>query len=106
MARQELLAFASGSATVTNAAKAISHADFSWSAGELAAADMAEYSSYTQATNYLPDGGTPTATFGIPLAAAETRTIRGNANIQATQFIRQGGVDSTMSVVLYKLQGS
>jgi hypothetical protein len=106
MARQTLRAYASGSATVSTAAKAISHADFSWSAGELASADRAVVTAIAQPVNYLPDGGTPTATYGISVGANANATIDGNGNVQGTSFIRQGGTDSTVTVVLYKQEGA
>lgn len=80
---------ASKSATVTTA-KAINHADFAFTAEQLAAADVAIISVATNDVNFLWDGSTPTATFGHPLIAGQTVVVlEGNAKINNLIFVQK-----------------
>lgn len=95
-------AYAMKGATISNAAKAISHADFSWAAGDLAGADIAVISCNTNGVVLTWNGTDPTTTLGYPLAAGASLTLKGNGNIQAVKFIRSGGTDAAVSVHLEK----
>lgn len=92
-------AFASKSAAISSTAKAVSHADFGWTAGDLDKARGATITAHTQAVVFTYDGSTPTATHGHVLPANGTVSIQGNTNIQALKFIRQSS-DATVSVTL------
>lgn len=95
-----------GSATVSNAAKAISHEDFGFSAAQLAEANRAVISAHAQPIHFRYDGGAPTATIGHHADDSTEnapRVVLGNANVQALQFIREGGTDSVVSVTLEKV---
>lgn len=89
-------------ATISNTAVAISAAGWSWTAGYLALADQAVITVHTNGATLTWDGTTPTATLGRLVAAGETITVKGNANVQALQLIRSGGADAVVSVTLEK----
>ncbi len=94
-----LKAFTSGSAAVSSTAKAVSHADFSLSAANLALALAATVTAHTDAVVFTYDGSTPTATHGHVVPASSTVVVEGNGNIQNLKFIRQT-TDATVSVTL------
>lgn len=95
-------AYSAKVATISNAVKAISHADFSWAAGALAAADVAVISCNTNGVLITWDGTDPTTTLGHYLAAgANPLVVRGNANILNVKFIRLSS-DSVVTVHLEK----
>jgi hypothetical protein len=91
---------AAGYATVSNVAKALSHADFGFTAAELAAARSAVISASSAGVNMLYSGDAPTATFGHPINAGSTIVVLVNENIQALKFIRSGGSDAVVTVTL------
>ena len=97
---QAPLAFRTKAATISSIAVAISAAGWSWTAGDLAAADVAHVSAIAQGVSMTWDGTTPTATLGMPIPAGSTVAVEGNANIQAIQVIRSGGSDATVSITL------
>jgi len=99
---QKPVAYRTKAATVGNAAVALSAAGWSWTAGDLAAADVAQVSAIGQGVSMTWDGTTPTSALGMPIAAGSTVAVEGNANIQAIQLIRSGGSDATVSVTLEK----
>jgi len=88
------------SATISTTAKAISHADFSWTAGVLAAADKAVISARTGGVMYRYDNADPSVTVGHLIAANGSVTIVGNLNIQALRFIREAGTDATLTITI------
>ena len=90
------------SATVADTALPISDAGWGWTAGNLALADAAYVSVIAQPVSMTWDGTTPTTALGRPLVANETVEVYGNANVQAIQLIRQGGVSATVSIALVK----
>lgn len=92
----------SNATTISNAAKAISHADFGWTAGSLAKADYAMISAVSADVMFTYDGTDPTATLGHPLVADQIIRIEGNPHIQALKFIRKGSSDATMTITLEK----
>jgi|SRR5581483_7457631 len=49
-----------------------------------------------QGVNLRYDGGDPTATIGIPLAAGATFLVLGVANVAQIRLIRNGGADATV----------
>lgn len=87
------------SAAVSNTAKGIDHADFGFTADELAAASQAVVTAHTAAVVFAYSGETPTATHGHVLPANGTVTIEGHANVQALELIRQSS-DATVSITL------
>lgn len=87
------------SATISNAAKAISHADFSWATGDLDKCSAAWISS-TQGVRYTFDGTDPTTTLGHPIAADGTVYIPDARLIRSIKFIRTGGSDAVVTVSL------
>jgi len=95
-------AYATKSATVSSTAKAISHADFSWGASDLADARRAYISPFSDAVVACWSGETPTATLGHKVDVGGTLVVNGNANINALQFIRAGSSDVTLSITLEK----
>lgn len=99
---QAPVAYRTKSATISSTAVAISAAGWSWTAGDLAAADRAVITAHGQPAVVTWDGTTPTATLGMDLAAGATVVVSGNKNVQAVQLIRQGGSDATVSVTLEK----
>ncbi len=99
---QATVGYRTKAATIGNTAVAISAAGWSWTAGDLAAADAALITAHTQPAVMTWDGTTPTATLGVVIATGATFRIEGNANVQAIQLIRQGGSDATASVTLEK----
>ncbi len=94
------VAYRTKAATISDAAVAVSAAGWSWTAGDLAAADVAYVSAIGQGVSLTWDGTTPTAALGMPLAAGSTVELQGNANIQAIQLIRSGASDATVSITL------
>ncbi len=99
---QAMKAYRTKTQTISNAAVAISAAGWSWTAGDLAAADRATVTAHTNPIVITWDGTTPTATTGMYVAAGATVVVEGNANVQALQTIRQGGADAVASVTLEK----
>ena len=99
---QAPVAYRTKAATISSAAVAISAAGWSWTAGDVAAADRAVITVHTQPVVMTWDGTTPTATLGMYLPAGATVVVSGNKNVQAVQLIRQGGSDATVSVTLEK----
>lgn len=99
---QAAFGYQTKTATISNSAVAISAAGWSWTAGNLAAADQAVITAWSQGISMTWDGTTPTATCGMALAAGASATVVGNRNVQALQFIRSGGSDATVSVTLEK----
>ena len=99
---QTPVGFQTKAATVTNAAKPVSHADFGFSTAELAAADIAYVTPFSYPIVLTADGVAPTTALGTYVAAADTMIVRGSANIVALQFIRAADDDSTVSVSLFK----
>lgn len=97
---QTTKAFRMKSATISNAAKAISHADFAWTAGDLVQADRAILTARTAGVMYTYDGTDPTTTLGHLLPRDGTVEILGTANVQALKFIREAGADATLTVTL------
>ncbi|MBN2392099.1 MAG: hypothetical protein JXR84_15335 [Anaerolineae bacterium] len=88
-------------AAVTNVVKAISHADFGFSAAQLASANRARISCRTGGVMLTYDNATdPTATVGHLVAANESLVIEGTDNIRYIRFIREAGTDSTVTVTL------
>lgn len=99
---QAQVAYRTKAATISNTAVAISAAGWSWTAGDLAAADSAVITAHSQPVVITYDGTTPTATLGMVIATGATVTITGNANVQVVQLIRQGGSDATVSITLQR----
>ena len=97
---QAPVAYRTKAATISNSAVAVSAAGWSWTAGDLAAADVAHVSAIGQGVSLTWDGTTPTATLGMPIPAGSTVAVEGNANIQAIQLIRSSGSDATVSITL------
>lgn len=89
-------------ATISNSAVGISDAGWSWTAGDVAAADQAIITAHTQPVCMTWDGTTPTATTGMYIAAGGTVTVQGAVNVQNIKLIRQGGSDATVSITLEK----
>jgi hypothetical protein len=89
-------------ATITNAAKAIDHADFGFTDAELEAADYAVITAFAASVVVTTDATTPTATLGTFIGVEDPVTVSGNQNINNLQFIRAGSTDATVSISLYK----
>ena len=87
------------SATISNVAKAISHADFGWGNADLGTANAAWISS-TQAVRYTFDGTDPTTTLGHPIGADGTVYIPDARLIRTMKFIRSSGSDAVLTVSL------
>lgn len=87
------------SATISNAAKAIDHADFGWGNADLGTANAAWISS-TQAVRYTFDGTDPTATLGHPIGADGTVYIPDARLVRDLKFIRTGANDAVLTVSL------
>jgi hypothetical protein len=102
MAVQAKRAYRTKAATISSAAVAISAAGWSWTAGDLAAADAAVVSAIGNGVSLTWDGTTPTSTLGMPVPAGSTVTVEGNGNVQALQLIRSGSGDATVSITLEK----
>lgn len=96
------VAFAVGAATVSNAAKAISHADFGFSADELAAADRAVISVNAEDVYATWDGTDPTTSLGHYLADTHAPFLVLGRNVANLKFIRAGSNDATVSITLEK----
>ena len=77
-------------------------ADFGFSAAQLAAADVAIISTFTNNCNVLWDGTDPTATFGHPLTAGLTTiAFGGNAKINLVKVVSQTGT-ANVTITLEK----
>lgn len=101
-ALQTTVAYQTKAATIADSAVAISAAGWAWTAGNLALAERAVVSAWTNGVSMTWDSTTPTATLGMPIAAGATVTVEGNANIQAIQLIRSGAANATVSITLEK----
>lgn len=100
MGVQTTLGSALKAMTISSAAVAITNAGFGWGANDLARAQRAYVTAYTQPLNISWAGVAPTATLGVALAVGATFEIVGVENINALQFIRQGASDGVVSVLL------
>ena len=96
------VAYRTKAATISTAAVAISAAGWSWTAGDLAAADVAVVTAFTQPLSLTYDGTTPTSLLGVYVPAGGTVRVEGNANVQNLQLIRASGSDATASITLEK----
>ena len=97
MTLQVTCGYASGSATISNAAKGIDHVDFGFTAEELAQAERARFSAGDDSVRYTKDGTTPTDTIGHPVVQdAQPTVISGNRDVIRLDFIR-----ITTDAVLY-----
>ncbi|MCC7423782.1 MAG: hypothetical protein IT428_26250 [Planctomycetaceae bacterium] len=94
--------FQTKAATVSNAAKAVSHADFAFTADELAQAVSAVITSRTAGVMVTWSGVDPTASLGHLVATNGTLRVDGTLNIQALKFIREAAADATVTVTLEK----
>jgi len=96
------LVVAFGSATISTTAKAISHADFGFSATELATARRAVISCHNGGVHFRYDGGAPTGDVGHMLAEnAAPEVVIGTDNLGNLQFIKDtGGNDAVLSCTL------
>lgn len=97
---QTTIAYEMKGKTISTAAVAISHASWSWGAADLSTAERAIIAANAEGVILSWDGTDPTATLGLPLAAGESVAIVGNVNIQNLKFIRSGGSDATITVIL------
>lgn len=98
---QTTVASVMGSATVTNAAKALSHADFGFTTAQLAAANRARIMARTGGVMYTYDNSTdPTITAGHLIPANTGLVLEGTDNIRYLRFIREAGTDCTLTVTL------
>lgn len=88
------------SATISTAAKAITHGDFGFTQANLDNAHRARISCDAEQIRYTYDGTTPTATLGHPVKAEETVVVEGNDNINNLQFIRSEAADAEVTVTL------
>lgn len=70
------------------------------SAAKITAAD-ATLSVGDAAVRYWEDGGTPTASVGIPIHKDETIEVREYSNLKNITFIRTGATTVTLSVQYY-----
>ena len=100
--QQVTTAFAMKGNTISNAALAISHASWSWGSTDLNGAIKAIVAVNAQGIVLTYDGTDPTTTLGLPLASGSSVEIYGNVNIQNLKFIRSGGSDATVTVILEK----
>lgn len=90
-----------GSATVTNAAKAISHADFGFSAAQLLAVNRALITARTGGVMFTYDNATtPTTTVGHLIPANTSLVVEGTDNIRYMSFIREASTDCTLNITL------
>lgn len=76
--------------------------DFGFSTAELEEANRAIICGHTQNTMYTWDGTDPTATLGSRLGNGNQHQINGNVNLNNLKFIRQGGSDGDVTIVLEK----
>ena len=102
---QTTVAYQTKSATVTNAVKPISHADFGFTAGELAAADRAYVSARTAGIMISWSTVDPSATVGHLIAQNAILEVQGNVNVQNLEFFREAGADATVTITLEKYPG-
>lgn len=96
------VAYAVKTATVSNAAKAISHADFGFTADQLAAADHAIISVNAEGVFATWEGTDPTTSLGHYLAATHAPFVVRGRNVANLKFIRAGSNDATVSITLEK----
>jgi hypothetical protein len=90
-------------ATISNAAKAISHADFGWGGSDLSDASLrkATITARTGGVMYTMDGTDPTATLGHLIPVNTTVVIEGTPNnISRLKFIREAGTDAALTISL------
>ncbi len=102
MTIQTTVAYATKSATISNASKAISHADFAWGVTDLALAQVAYVTVRTAGVMVNWSGVDPTTSAGYFLAQNANLEVVGNANILNLEFIREAGADATVTVTLEK----
>jgi len=88
------VAYRTKTATISTAAVLIAAAGWSWTAGDVAAADAAIVSAIGQPVSLTFDGTTPTASLGVPIPAGSTVTVEGYTNVANIQVIRAGGADA------------
>jgi len=100
MAEFAYLARVAREVTISDTAKAITHADFDWLAGQLASVRIATISAATAGIRFLYTGDDPTATFGYLLPADSIFEIPRNENVNNLVFIRSGDVDATLTITL------
>ena len=101
MAMAGMECFAMASATVSNTAKSITHADFGFTATQLAQADNAIICSRVAGIMYdWHPSISPTANLGVFLAANGSVSFPGTVSIGRLQFIREGAADATVTVKL------
>ena len=80
----------------------ISSGNFGFSAPQLAAAERATITCYTNNCNILWDGSTPTTTFGHTLVAGVTTfVLEGNAKINSLQLVSAANT-SNVTITLEK----
>jgi hypothetical protein len=92
------------SATISNTAKAITHADFSWGVNDVETADRAYITARTSGVMITWTGITPTASLGFYLGSNSNLVVEGNRNIRQLSFIREGGSDATIVISFEKYQ--
>ncbi|NLH79047.1 MAG: hypothetical protein GX465_18665 [Acidobacteria bacterium] len=94
----------SGSAVVSTAAKGIDHADFGFTADQLASAQRAYVTSIGAAVRYMFDGTDPTAALGhlLPQDASPPLEVCENRDLNNLIFIRDTGAvqDATVLITL------
>ena len=86
--------------TISSAVILISNAGFSWGTNDLARAQRAYLTAYTNPINVSWAGVDPTATLGVALATGATIEVVGGENINNLRFLRQGASDGVISVLL------
>ena len=96
------VAFRTKVLTVSSSVVAITDAGWSWTAGDVDAADSAVIGVHGAGVTMTWDGTTPTATTGVPLAAGATCVMSGNGNVRNVKLIRSGASDATVSITLEK----
>ena len=89
-------------ATVSNVAKAITHADFGFTAGILASAEVAFITSRTAGVMVTWDGTAPTGTVGhlVDTTMLGPFVVKGRAKINALNFLREAAVDAEVTITL------
>lgn len=103
MQHSATVAYAMKGATISNAVKAITHADFSWGVDDLGtkAPTKATITARTGGVMYTADGTDPTATLGHLIPVNGTVVIEGPpANITLLKFIREAGTDAALTITL------
>jgi len=89
-----------GTATISTSAVAISASAFGFSSTEINAAQSAIVSCINNPVMLSYDGVAVTAADGTPLAPNAVVEVLGAINIRNLQFIRQGGTDGIVTIVL------